>query len=86
MHTVIVLAVGFGVLGLCALAGHALGGAQGSATWALVFLPVWLVGAAINMYLGVKRAGYSVADEAPIFLLVYAIPSAAALFLWWRLR
>jgi hypothetical protein len=86
MHTVIVIAVGLGVLGLCALAGHALGGLQGTATAALVFLPVWFFGAAGNMYLGVKRAGYSVADEAPIFLLVYAIPSAAALLLWWRLR
>jgi hypothetical protein len=33
----------------------------------LVFLPVWFLGAGINMYLGVRRAGYSVADEAPIF-------------------
>ncbi len=27
------------------------------------------------MYLGVKRAGYSVAEEAPVFLLVYALPA-----------
>jgi hypothetical protein len=86
MHTVIVLAGGFGLLGLCALVGHVLGGTPGSATAALVFLPLWFIGAGINMYLGVKRAGYSVAEEAPIFLLVFAIPAAAALFAWWRLR
>jgi hypothetical protein len=38
------------------------------------------------MYVGVKRAGYSVADEAPIFLLVFAIPAAVALFVWWRMH
>jgi hypothetical protein len=38
------------------------------------------------MYLGVRRAGYSVADELPILLLVLAIPAAAAIDVWWRLR
>ena len=86
MHTVIVLAVGVGLLGLCALAGRALGGPSGAATGALVFLPLWFIGAGINMYIGVKRAGYSVADEAPILLVVFAIPAAAALILWWKVH
>ena len=38
------------------------------------------------MYLGVKRAGYSVADEAPIFLLVFAVPAAIALVTWFKYR
>jgi hypothetical protein len=37
------------------------------------------------MWLGVSKAGYSVRDEAPIFLLVFAIPSALALLAWWKL-
>jgi hypothetical protein len=86
MHTVFVLAVGFGLLGACTLLGRAVGGAHGVATAALVFLPVWLAGAGINMYLGIKRAGYALAEEAPIFLLVYALPSAAAVVTWWKLR
>jgi hypothetical protein len=56
------------------------------ATASLVFLPLWLGGKGINMYLGVKKAGYSVADEAPIFLTVFTIPAAVALMVWWRLR
>lgn len=86
MHTVIVLAVGLALLGICALAGRILGAAQGAATASLVFLPLWLIGAGINMYIGVKRAGYSVAEEAPIFLVVFAIPAAVALFAWWKFR
>jgi hypothetical protein len=86
MHTIIVLAVGFALLGLCAFAGRAVGGTHGMAIGALVFLPLWLVGAGINMYIGVTRAGYTVADEAPIFLVVFAIPAAAALVAWWTVR
>jgi hypothetical protein len=85
MHTIIVLAIGFALLGLCALTRRVLGNTSGIATAALIFLPLWLVGAGINMYMGVKRAGYSVADEAPIFLLVFAVPAAAAVILWWTL-
>jgi hypothetical protein len=85
MHTIIVLAIGFILLGLCALTGRVLGDASAIATAALVYLPLWLVGAGINMYLGVTRAGYSVADEVPIFFLVFAVPAAAAVVLWWML-
>jgi len=86
MHTVIVIAIGLGLLGICALVGRLFGGSSGTATAALVFLPLWLIGAGINMYIGVTHAGYSVADEAPILLVVFAIPAAAALVTWWMLR
>ena len=86
MHTVIVLAIGFGLLGLCVLAGYLAGGASAIATAALVFIPLWLAGAGINMYLGVKQAGYSVAEEAPMFVLVFGVPAVTALVVWWTLR
>jgi hypothetical protein len=86
MHTVIVVGIGFGLLGIFALVGRGLAGAGGVANAALVFLPLWLIGAAINMYLGVRRAGYSVREEAPIFLIVFAIPAVVAVITWWKLR
>jgi hypothetical protein len=45
---------------------------------------LWVIGAGINMWLGVTKAGYSVVEELPFFLLVYAVPSAAALWIWRR--
>src|ERR1017187_343805 len=48
------------------------------ATAALAFLPIWLIGAGINLRMGVCKAGYSIKDEAPIFLIVFAVPAAAA--------
>jgi hypothetical protein len=86
MHTLLVIGVGLGLLGLCAVAGRMLAGAHGVGTAALVFVPLWLVGAAINMYIGVTRAGYSVAAETPIFAIVFGVPAAVALFAWMRLR
>jgi hypothetical protein len=86
MHTLLVIVIGLIALALCTFAGYSLGGVSGTSVGALVFLPVWLLGAAVNLYLGVRKAGYSLADEAPIFLIVFAVPAAVALFAWWRYR
>ena len=82
MHTIKVLAGGFVLLGAFVLIGRSLGNGSKAA---LYFLPVWLAAAALNLWFGVAKAGYSVRDEAPIFLLIFAIPSALALLLWWKL-
>jgi hypothetical protein len=56
------------------------------ATAALVFVPLWWVCAGVNLYIGVKTAGYSVAEELPVLLVVFAIPTIIALGAWWGLR
>ena len=61
MHTIMVLAGGFALLGVCLLIGKIAGASNAAmATGALVFLPLWLIGAAINLWYGVSNAGYSV--------------------------
>jgi len=86
MHALIVIGVGLLVLAVCLALGSFVGGNAALPTAAMVFIPVWLVGAAANMAIGVKRAGYTVAEELPVFILVFAVPSLVALSLWWRLR
>jgi hypothetical protein len=86
MHTLIVMAIGLLVLGACLFTGHTVGGAAAMARAALYFLPLWLIGAGINMYVGVKSAGYAVSEEAPVFLIVFALPALVALAVWWKLR
>jgi hypothetical protein len=76
LHTIKIL-----LLGLVLLVAFVLLGSRA----ALYFVPVWLVGAAINLWFGVAKAGYSLRDETPIFLLIFAIPSALALLAWWKL-
>jgi len=51
----------------------------------IAFIVLWLIVAATNMWLGVARAGYSVAEELPIFLLIFGVPAIAAVVLKWKL-
>jgi len=64
MHTVIVVGGGFALLLACVLLGHAFGGGMpGLLTGAKLFIPLWLLGAALNTWIGVRQAGYSAAEE-----------------------
>jgi len=86
-HTIKVIAVGFVLLVVCLVFGRLAGGAGHPAALArsaLVFIPLWLIGAGINMWLGVSKAGYSVKEEIPYFFIVFLIPAAVALFILWR--
>jgi hypothetical protein len=86
MRTLVIIVGGFVLLGVCLLAARFMGGADDAAmvTAAKVFIPIWLVVAGVNMYMGVSGAGYSVAEELPIFLAIFALPAAAASVVWWK--
>ena len=87
MHTIMVLAGGFALLGICQLVGKFAGGSSAArAKAALAFLPLWLIGAGVNMWVGVATAGYTVQQELPIFLGIFAMPAAVALAIWWKAR
>jgi len=86
MRTIIIILSGLLLLGLCVLGARLIGGTGTGAmvTAAQVFIPVWLVAALLNMWVGVSRAGYSATEELPIFLLIFAIPAGVASFVWWK--
>jgi multisubunit Na+/H+ antiporter MnhF subunit len=86
MHTVKVIAGGLILLAVCLLIGRFVGGPappDGVVGAAKLFIPLWLIIAGINLWIGVSRAGYTVAEEAPIFLVVFAVPAAIALLVVW---
>ena len=87
IHTLKVIAGGFALLLLCILVSRLIGGVNQPpimARAALVFIPLWFVGAGINMWFGVTRAGYSVKEELPFFFIVFLIPAAVAFLLYWK--
>jgi hypothetical protein len=86
VRTAAIIAAGFVLLGLFLLVARWIDGADTKTTVvaAQVFIPVWLAAAGINMWIGVSQAGYSVAEELPILLLIFAPPAAAAAFVWWN--
>lgn len=56
-----------------------------AAAWATTaFLVLWLVVTGVNMWVGVSKAGYSVGEELPILLLLFALPAAAAIATKWK--
>ncbi|WP_439574582.1 hypothetical protein [Phreatobacter sp.] len=83
MHTVMVISAGLLLLAATAIVVRR-AGADG---WMIpkIVLPLWLLASLVNMWVGVTRAGYSVAVETPILLLVFGVPALAALAAGWRL-
>ena len=82
MRSLYIIVGGLVLLGVFALVARYAGGTLGRA--ALYFIPVWFIVAAVNMGMGVAK-GYSVREELPIFLMIFAVPAAVALFVWWRM-
>jgi len=86
MHTIIVIGGGLLILGISLLLSRYMGGSEAAqmARVALVFIPVWFGLSLLNLWVGVSRAGYSVSEEAPVFLAVFAVPALTAILLWWK--
>jgi hypothetical protein len=81
----------FVVAGLLLMGGFLLVGKQFASQYpqatrvaTFAFVAAWLVVAGANMWLGVSKAGYSVAEEFPIFLLIFAVPVVIGVLLEWR--
>lgn len=86
MHMAMVIGGGFVLLGLFMLFGKLWGGTTPDlALAAKVFIPVWLIVSVTNLWVGVTKAGYSVRDELPILLVVFAVPAVVAGIVIWRL-
>jgi len=87
MHTLLVIAGGFALLAVCLLMGWRAARTNptaGFARAARLFLPVWLLAAAINLWFGMRYRGYSFGEEARVFVIVFATPAVVAMLIWWR--
>ena len=85
MRTVFIILAGLIIGTLFLFGGRLLGrGPETLALGAKIFIPLWFIAAAVNMWIGVARAGYGFMEELPIFLAIFGIPAAAAGFLWWK--
>ncbi|MGH8706948.1 MAG: hypothetical protein ACREVD_02675 [Burkholderiales bacterium] len=87
MRTGLFLLAGFLLLGAALILGRLFSENYPAATTlaTVAFALLWLGLAGFNMWVGVARAGYSIADELPIFALIFAVPVAVAILLRWKL-
>ena len=86
MRTAIIILSGFILWGICLGAAKLLGNSTPSSMTAatVAFVILWLIAAGVNMWVGVSRAGYSVAEELPIFLVIFLVPAIVALVARWK--
>ena len=82
MRSALIVVAGLVLLGVLAWGSRWIAGASAT-TAAKVFIPLWLAVALVNLWMGVQR-GYTVAEELPIFLVIFAIPAAGAAAGWWK--
>jgi len=85
MRSVVIIAAGLVIGALFLFAGRLLGrGPETLALGAKLFIALWFIAAAVNLWIGVAKAGYSLMEELPIFLVIFGVPAAAAGFVWWK--
>jgi hypothetical protein len=86
MRTTLFLLAGLLLLAASLLLGRLFSATYPGATLAATaaYVALWFVIAGANMWIGVAKAGYSVTEELPIFLLIFGLPAAAAIVLNWK--
>ena len=86
MRTGLFLLAGLLLLATALLLGKLFSTNYPGATFAatVAYVALWFIIAGVNMWIGVSRAGYSVTEELPIFLLIFGLPAAAAIVLKWK--
>ena len=86
MRTGLILLVGFLVLAAAIIFSRLFAEHFPAATtWATYsFLALWLLATGFNMWVGVSKAGYSVGEELPIMLMLFAVPALTAIVLKWK--
>lgn len=76
MHTVMIIVAGLVLFAILALLARQIEPLHPH--YFSVFIVLWFIGAAINMWVGIAHAGYSFMDELPIFFVVFLIPVVLA--------
>lgn len=56
----------------------------GTTVATVLFVTVWFVLAGANMWVGIAKAGYSVAEELPILALIFGVPAVVAVLVRWK--
>jgi hypothetical protein len=86
VRTLFFILVGLALFAICAGGAKLLanGIAEPMRAAVIAFCVVWFIVAAVNMWIGVTRAGYSFAEELPIFLVIFGVPALVAVFVKWK--
>ena len=81
-----IIAGGFVLWGICVGIAKYMAGASAAAmtTATVIFVVVWFCAAALNMWMGVAKAGYTFREELPIFVVIFLLPALVAVVAKWK--
>jgi hypothetical protein len=57
----------------------------GTTVATVLFVVIWFAIALTNMWVGVAKAGYSVAEELPVLALIFGVPTVIAVLARWKM-
>lgn len=87
MHTLRLTVIGLVLLSVFVFVAAQINQHKGKAVdGARIFILVWLAVAAFNFVIGVVVAGYSIATEILVHVIVFGVPAATAWYLSSRFR
>jgi uncharacterized membrane protein YwaF len=79
MHTVMLAAGGFALLGMFLVLARFWAPDRGVfAVAAKAFIPVWLALTLVNLSIGILHAGYTLLQELPVLAVTFGMPAAVA--------
>ena len=86
MRTGLFLLAGFLLLAASLILGRLFSATYPAAPLVAVvaYVVLWCAIAGVNMWMGVAKAGYSVAEELPIFALIFLLPAAMGIVVKWK--
>jgi len=76
LHTLLLILGGFAAMAMIYGIAHWRGTSLRRAF--PVYAILWVIASAANLWIGVARAGYSLTEELPIFLVVFGVPCVVA--------
>ncbi len=86
MITATATIVGLLLFAITQVLGHRRSGAAGRISAARAFILLWLVATLAIVLVGVLVRGYSLAQELPVFIIIFGIPAALAVLAIRRAR
>jgi hypothetical protein len=57
----------------------------GTTVATVLFVVIWFAIALTNLWVGVAKAGYSVAEELPVLALIFGVPTVIAVLARWKM-
>ena len=86
MRTLLIILAGFLALAVCYGIAKlfANGSVRSIRNTTTVFVIAWFLVAGANLWVGVTQAGYAFREELPVFLLIFSLPAATAIFVKWK--